>query len=101
MLNLRIDSVKNEFAFSFTIGRREGYSASKTISNAIPDHNNLVSRANLDDADLASTMKSFMEQMTSRQTALEEHIANISIIIQRAKKGFTKDNSGDARTHEL
>ncbi|KAK2367295.1 hypothetical protein QL285_080595 [Trifolium repens] len=58
-------------------------------------NNNLVSRADMADGDLASTIKNFMEQMTIRQTALEEkmatrqtsleeQISNLAIIVQEA-----------------
>lgn len=34
----------------------------------------MVSRANMDDTDLASAMKEFIEHMTVRQAALEEQM---------------------------
>jgi hypothetical protein len=60
------------------------------------------------DGDLASTIKNFMEQMTIRQTALEEkmatrqtsleeQISNLAIIVQEANQSPRKTNSGDAR----
>lgn len=88
-MNSRRDYIKDESTSTFTIDRSKASTASRTVSTRSKKkgHNNLVSRANMGDVDLVSTMGEFMKQMAARQTALEEQMANLSIIVQGVNNG--------------
>lgn len=75
---------------AFTIDRKKSSVSSLVTQSYIKVHNNLLSRVNMGDTDLAAKLNEFMKHMGIRHSTLEEQMAKISTVVT---KGSTGENS--------